>query len=123
MARKTLLETGYTFTPSTRTIVIPRYIRRDRLVLITNVTANQVIYNFSDPSLRATTYTPTVTNSQGSTTVILNYNTTTMSATDALQIVIDEYDEKFSPSETFTDPVGKFRVSEPQSLIDTDFES
>ena len=35
---------------------------------------------------------------------------------------IDEYDEKFSPSETFTDPVGKFRVSEPQSLIDTDFE-
>ena len=122
MARKTLLETGYTFTPSTRTIVIPRYIRRDRLVLITNVTANQVIYNFSDPSLRATTYTPTVTNSQGSTTVILNYNTTTMSSTDALQIVIDEYDEKFSPSETFTDPVGKFRVSEPQSLIDTDFE-
>lgn len=122
MARKILLETGYTFTPSTRTIVIPRYIRRDRMVLITNTTANQVIYNFSDPSLRATTYTPTMTGANGITTIILNYNTTTMASTDALQIIIDEYDEKFSPSETFTDAVGKMRVSTPQSLIDTDFE-
>lgn len=122
MARKVLLETPYTFTASSRTIVIPRVIRRDRLVLITNTTANQVIYNFSDPSLRATSYTTSFSGTTGTTTIVLNYNTTAMSNSDTLQIIVDEYDEKFSPSETFTDPVSKLRVSQPQSLIDTDFE-
>lgn len=122
MARKALLETPYTFTASSRTIVIPRVIRRDRLVLITNTTANQVIYNFSDPSLRATTYTTSFSGTTGTTTIVLNYNTTAMSNSDTLQIIIDEYDEKFTPSETYADPVNKLRVSQPQSLIDTDFE-
>ena len=45
-----------------------------------------------------------------------------LSSTDKLQIVVDEYDEKFTPSETYVDPVNKFRVSSPQALIDTDFE-
>jgi hypothetical protein len=120
MARKAILETGYTFTPSTKTVVIPRAIPRERLILITNVTTNQVIYNFSDSNLKATTYT--VSGSADTTTVILNYDTTGMSSNDKLQIIIDEYDEKISPSETLTDPVGKMRVSTPQALIDTDFE-
>jgi len=122
MARKVLLETTYTFTASSRTIVLPRVIRRDRLALITNTTANQVVYNFSDPSLRATTYTTSFSGTTGTTTIVLNYNTTAMSNSDTLQIVIDEYDEKFTPSESFTDPVSKLRISQPQSLIDTDFE-
>jgi hypothetical protein len=45
-----------------------------------------------------------------------------MSATDKLQVVVDEYAESFAPDETYMDPVGKFRVSNPTSLIDTDFE-
>jgi hypothetical protein len=56
MARKILQETGYTFVPSTRTVVLPRYIGQERLVLITNVTKNKVIYNFSDASLLSTSY-------------------------------------------------------------------
>ncbi len=123
MARKVLHETSYTFTPSTRTIVINKYIARERLVLITNVTTNQVIYNFSDPSLKSTSHTATIdANNAPTTTVVLNYNTAGMSATDKLQITIDEYAESFAPDETYMDPVGKFRVSNPQSLIDTDFE-
>ncbi len=138
MARKVLLETGYTFTPATKTIVFNRAIQRERLILITNVTTNQVIYNFSDPNLRATSYTVTaanyqqgatvasqtgvVTGARDTTTIVLNYSTSSMSSTDKLQILIDEYDEKFTPSETFTDPVSKMRVSTPQTLIDTDFE-
>jgi hypothetical protein len=138
MARKVLLETAYTFTPSTKTIVIPRAIAREKLVLITNVTTNQVIYNFSDPNLRATSYTinasnyqqgatvdfntKVVTGARDTTTIVLNYNTASMSSTDKLQITIDEYAEKFEPSETFQDPVSKLRVSQPQALIDTDFE-
>ena len=122
MARKAILETGYTFTPSTNTIIIPRVVPRERLILITNVTTNTVIYNFSDSNLKANTYTVSTTGGTNTTTVVLNYNTSGMSSTDKLQITVDEYDEKFSPSETYTDPINKFRTSSPQALIDTDFE-
>ena len=124
MARRVILDTQYTFTPSTQTITIPRIIKRERLLLITNVTSNKVIYNFSDPTLTATSYTfvqgTNYVNPQ--TVVVLNYNTTAMNATDNLSIVIDEAAEFFMPDETLVDPVGKLRVSQPQSLIDTDFE-
>jgi hypothetical protein len=124
MARKVILDQYYTFTPSTKTIVIPRAVPKERLMLITDVTTNQVIFNFSDPNLTSTSHT-IATSADGystTTTVVLAYNTTGLSATDKLQIVIDEYDEKFSPSESYTDPINKLRVSTPQSLIDTDYE-
>jgi hypothetical protein len=123
MARKAIVETGYTFTPGASgvgSVVIPKAIPRERLILITNVTSNTVIYNFSDSNLRATSYT--VSGSADTSTVVLNYSTTGMSAGDKLQIIVDEYDEKITPSETLMDPVGKMRVSTPQALIDTDFE-
>ena len=119
MARKVILETGYTFTPSTNTVSIPRNIPRERLILITNVTTNTVIYNFSDSNLKANSYS---FGNNNTTTIVLNYNTASMSSNDKLQIVIDEYDDTFSPSEIYTDPVNKFRTSSPQALIDTDFE-
>ena len=124
MARKAILDTYYTFTPATRTVVIPRAIKQERLVLITDTATNTVIYNFSDPTLKATSYTVATdpTGAFTTTTIVLNYNTTSLTTTDKLQIIVDEYDEKISPSETMTDPVNKLRVSQPQSLIDTDFE-
>lgn len=122
MAKQIIVETGYTFTPSTRTIVIPKYINRERLILITNVTKNQVIYNFSDPSMTATTYNASVTGATGSTTIVLQFNTSAMSSTDKLQIVIDEIAERIEPAETYLDPTNKMRVTTPQALIDTDFE-
>ena len=80
MARKAILDTYYTFTPSTRTVVIPHAIPQERLVLITDVTTNQVLYNFSDPNLKATSYTiaPSADGSQTFTTIVLNYNTTAL---------------------------------------------
>ena len=57
MARRVILDTQYTFTPATKTITIPRIIPKERLLLITNVTSNRVIYNFSDPTLYATSWT------------------------------------------------------------------
>lgn len=124
MAKRVILDTQYTFTPSTKTIVIPRVVQRERLLLITNVTTNAVIYNFSDPALTATSFTiaqGTVTTNP-TTTIVLNYNTGNMNATDKLQIVVDEISESFIPDESMIDPVGKMRISSPQALIDTDFE-
>lgn len=123
MARKVLLETSYTFNPATRTISIPKTILRERLLLITNVTTNQVIYNFSDPSLGCTSYnTSTNTAMVENTTLVLEYNTASMTSTDKLQITIDDYNETFMPSETLLDTTNKLRVTQPQALIDTDFE-
>ena len=123
MARKVILDTNYTFVPSTKTITINnRYVQQERLLLITNVTKNKVIYNFSDASLRATTYTTGMVGASGNTTIVLNYDTTTMSSTDKLQITVDEYSEAIRPNEEQLDPVGKTRTSQPQALIDTDFE-
>jgi hypothetical protein len=137
MAKK-VIDCLYTFTPGTRTVTITnRYIRQESLLLITNITKGVVIYNFSDPDLKATSYVGNaansavnvsgiggVTNPQSSqtTTIVLNYNTTSMSSTDKIQIIIDEQNETFVPGEVFTDPVQKLRVSTPQAMIDTDFE-
>ena len=123
MARKTIVDTYYTFIPSTNTIIIPQAIIRERFVLITDVTTNQVLYNFSDPTLKFTSHS-IATDAAGNTTttVVLSYNTAALSSTDKLQIVVDDADESFKPSELYTDPVNKFRVSQPQALIDTDFE-
>jgi len=123
MARKSILNNYYIFDPANRVVVIPGGITREKLVLITNVTDNKVIYNFSDPELIATAYQiATDIRNITTTRVTLAYDTTTMSASDKLQIVYDEYDESFAPAETYHDAVNKLRISQPQSQMDTDFE-
>jgi hypothetical protein len=129
MSRQTILDTAYTFTPSTGTIVIPRRIQRERLVLITNVTTNTVIYNFSDSNLKASSFTITtptsalhVAGQNSTTTIVLDYNTAGMSSSDKLQIIVDDPQTHISPSDVYADPVNRSRVSQPQALIDTDFE-
>ena len=116
---------SYSFNNSTKTVTVTgKNIRREQLLLITNVTANTVIYNFSDPALGATSYTNAVdtTTGQETTTIVLAYNTAAMSAGDKLSILVEETYTEIVPSETMRDPVDKLRVSTPQSLIDTDFE-
>ena len=126
MARKILLETGYTFTPATKTLVINKYIARERIISIVDVTTHHTIYDCAQPELNFTSYTSTTASSSASdsTTVVFRFNTATagMSSSDKLQITVDEYSEKFSPAETQTDPTNKLRVTTPQALIDTDFE-
>jgi hypothetical protein len=114
----------YAFTPSTKTIVVTgKYIRAEQLLLITNVTRGTVVYNFSDPSLLGTiTNTVSTTTGLETTTIVLTYNTASHSSTDKLAIMVEETYTEITPNETLQDPVGKLRVSQPQSLIDTDFE-
>ena len=123
MARKTIQSNYYLFDASAREVIIPGGVQRENLILITNVTDNKVIYNFSDPELTATTYSiQTDIRNVTTTRVILSYDTTAMSDTDQLQIVVDDFEETIKPSETYNDAVNKSKVSNPQSQIDTDFE-
>ena len=115
---------NYTFTPSANTVYVNgKNLRPEQLLLITDVTTGVVLYNFSDPSLGAN-----IVNSVSTTTgletcnVVLNYNCTGLNSTDKISILYEESYDLITPNETMRDPVDKLRVSEPQGLIDTDFE-
>ena len=123
MARKSIQTNYYLFDASEREVVIPGGIQREQLILITNVTDNKVIYNFSDPELTATEYhISTDIRNNTTTRVVLAYDTTSMSDSDKLQIVYDDFEETVKPAETYHDAVNKAKISQPQSQIDTDFE-
>ena len=123
MARKSIKSNYYLFDASAREVIIPGGVQREQLILITNVTDNKVIYNFSDPELTATEYhISTDIRNVVTTRLVLSYDTTGMSDTDKLQIVYDDFEETVKPAETYQDSVNKNKVSQPQSQIDTDFE-
>ena len=124
MAKHVIIE-SYTFTPSTNTVVVSgKFLRREQLLLITNTTRGTVIYNFSDPTLQAASYTNSTSpvTALETTTIVTNYSTASMSSTDKISILYEESYQEMVPAETYMDPVGKLRTSQPQSLIDTDFE-
>jgi hypothetical protein len=75
MARKVQMDTSYIFVPSANRITIDKAIPQEKLLLITNLSNNTVIYNFSDPNLKVSSYTRTretqiaVTGTPGTTSV------------------------------------------------------
>ena len=129
MARKILSLTDIDFVPGTGTLTIPKLIRREKLLLITNTTANKIVYNFADPALGLYSHSFTTPASDayhdaahGKTILVLKYNTSSMLPTDDWQIVYDTENEIFEPADFLVDAVGKLRTANPKSLIDTDFE-
>ena len=110
----------YTFNPAANTIVIDYIYKPERFLIITNVTTNQTIFLFNDQDLGIDSISYNY--GQEKTTLVLNYDCSAMSSTDKLQIFIESDQQQFEPSPTLLDPVSKFRVSQPENLIDTDFE-
>jgi len=75
---------SYTFDPSAKTITfsgLGQSIDLQNILLITNTTANTIIYNFADSTSGAVSFTNNV--------LTLDYDTTSMSSTDKLQIYVD----------------------------------
>ena len=115
------LHTGrYTFDSINSEITLKGNINPERLLLITNITDNVIIYNFAEvgKGYAGKFYDRTA----NSTIIQLDFDCSSMSDTDHLQIFIEEEDTSFMPAESLLDPVGKLRVSNPGNLIDTDFE-
>ena len=74
----------YSFDPSAKTITfsgLSQQITLANILLITNVTANTIIYNFADSANGATSFANNV--------LTLDHNTTSMNSTDVLQIYLD----------------------------------
>jgi hypothetical protein len=75
---------SYTFNPSAKTITfsgLGQSIDLQNILLITNTTANTIIYNFADSSSGAVSFSNNV--------LTLDYDTTSMASTDKLQIYVD----------------------------------
>lgn len=125
---------NYVFTPvnasygNAGTIEVQGYVETADILVITNVTTNTIIYQFSDANKGASVvYTAGVTanypqSQNGVTTIILDYNTTLMSSTDKIQVYVETREVSFRPWHFGTDAIERMRMAQPQSLIDADFE-
>ena len=119
MAKK-LLVGSYRFDASEKVVYCSGNITAERFLVITNITRNTIIYNFADVSAG---YGGVSHNADTDETALtLLYDTTSMADTDVLQIFVQGDYTEITPAEDILDPVGKLRVSNPQNLIDTDFE-
>jgi len=126
---------SYVFTPGAAnvgTVVVPGRVPLESLQLITNTTRNVILYNFADPTFAGTTAVfsaannssfPTITQrADGFTTITLAASTVGQNANDRLQIFTETTDVSFRPFAFGTDAIERMRVSNPQSVIDADFE-
>lgn len=118
MSKKLLFK--YTFDAAAGTVKFYDIYAQKRFLLITNVTTGDILFAFNDSYSGMSAISFDHENS--TTTITLAYDTSGMADTDQLQCFIEEDEATFKPSQTFTDPVSKLRVSQPENLIDTDFE-
>ena len=133
------LTTNLGTTKNSASLLLPGKIELSNLLMVTNTTRSDVIYNFSDsirnaysvtynsPSTNTATYSASAGQQywDGFTKFVLGYFPTgTYSVNDRLQVYVEESNSqtRIMPAETVMDPTNKMRVTTPQALIDTDFE-
>lgn len=129
MARQRIYE--YSFTPGTAGLgtvkVQGRYNLADFLAIY-DTTTNAAIYNFADPALGGTVSWASGTTATfptayaGVTTLTLDVDTSSLSANDKLAIYIEDRALTVQPWAFGEDAIGRARMSDPEALIDADFE-
>lgn len=101
------------------------------ILIITNVTTNQVIYNFAEPtkggqarfeSGNSLAYPTAQSVSNGTTVINFNFDTSSMSSTDTIQVFLEESELRVRPYDFGTDAIERMRVAQPRAMIDADFE-
>jgi hypothetical protein len=131
MAR--ILVEKYVFTPGAAnvgTVKFPGKCELNQLLIITNKTEQTNIYALGDPTRGGSVeYDPDDTSfyshETGATTVTLDYATDQMLSTDSIAIYMDapkHLGTTVRPYFFGVDAVERMRVSNPESLIDADFE-
>jgi len=110
----------------------------DEILLITNTTNNQILYNFSSSDYGATVDYFDTYNSNGKyrdddfpaflqtadyvTTITLDSDTSACSSADEIQIFVESNELTIRPWDFGTDAIERMRVATPQSMLDADFE-
>jgi len=137
-----VIQNGLTSLPTlvngVTTIKVQGQYTLDKLLLITNASNNQFLYNFSDPTLGAIATFNGPYDSNGHfqdeqfpqflqtsdyvTTLVLKADTSLCSSTDDVQIFVESEEQKTRPYDFGTDAIERMRVAPPQSMLDADFE-
>jgi hypothetical protein len=131
MARKRIYD--YVFAPggsNTGTIKVPGRWKLSDFLAIFNTTDQLAMFNFSDSALGGTVSFSSTQDTNfpyhtdGVTTLTLEFDSSTMSAGDDLTIYVESQDgaQTVRPWHFGTDAIERMRTSEPQALIDADFE-
>ena len=132
MARQ--LVEKYIFTPGAAnagTVKFPGKVDETQLLIITNKTTQENIYALGDPTRSGSlVYNPNDNNTffselDGVTTVTLSKDTTSMLSSHKIAIYTDAPKQQGNivrPYAFGVDAVERMRISNPQSLIDADFE-
>jgi plastocyanin len=104
----------------------------DDILLITNSTRSEVVYNFTNSATGASLtiqergadadFTKYLQTTDAVTTIKLNYNTVTHLSTDDIQIFIEEKEVRTRPYDFGTDAIERMRIAPPVSMLDADFE-
>lgn len=102
---------NYTFNKSSKTVTFTDYtsISLDSMLLITNVTNNIIIYNFAVPSLGG---------SVDKNVLTLNYDTSSMSSADKLQIFYEDDEKQAVTDETVVLLRRIVKLLEPSGTVD-----
>ncbi len=121
MAKK-LIATGYTINAAQNQITVPGIIQPVRLLLITDINNNTILYNFADPATGLANFAYNYTADTTTFTTTLDLSANGVENSHGLQIFYETDFSRQGFEEAMLDPVNKLRVSNPENLIDTDFE-
>ena len=120
MAKKLVYD--YTIDASASKISVKENHSIETLLIITDITIGKILYKFASPDFGyvSSTYNSTTEYTE----IVLEQNLSGLGVqnTDKLQIFFEEQHTSIEPARAIVDPVHKLRVSQPQNLIDTDFE-
>jgi plastocyanin len=104
----------------------------DEILLITNASRSEVIYNFTNAATGGsvtvqdtgtdTDFLKYLETTDGVTTFTINYDTRTHAATDDIQLFIEEKEVRTRPYDFGTDAIERPRAALPVSMLDADFE-
>ena len=109
----------------------------EELLLVTNTTKNEIIYNFSQNTNGGTALTITkgydadfktyLQTTDAITKIWFNYNTSSHKSTDSLQVFAEQVENGKSvvttrPYDFGTDAIERMRIANPLSMLDADFE-
>jgi len=112
-------------------IKFPKKYEQSQILLITNTTKNEIIYDFSDPGAggvwefirdESDIFPRILEAAQGYTQLTFFYNTSNHSETDSIQIFVDVAELKTRPYDFGTDAMERMRMAAPQAMLDADFE-
>ena len=128
----------YVFNATIGTIEVPGKIDLQQLLVITDTTKNVILYNFADttftgtsvsfPKANNTNFVTSLDNNDTSTIIQLNSAATALitansiSSGDVLQILYEQPYQNIRMPEIGTDAFERTRTSNPQSMLDADFE-